>query len=121
MDLEHKTKIAQQLLGLTGPHDAETLAESLQAIIRVGATDGVGNAVADMQERCAETVRIGGRRVALAFFDSAEEIGHVCVTIWLLSGRVDLRAVADLMVAAHEVHVWTEALALLHEWLEEEQ
>lgn len=118
MDLEQKTRIAREVLDLTGPHDGESLSEALQAIIKAGSRDGIGNAVADMRDRCAETDKLGGRRVALAFFDSADEIAHYCVVVWLVSARLDLRSVADIVSACHEPHVVADALQRLQAWAE---
>lgn len=118
MDPEYKTKIARELLELHGPHDGESLSEALQDLISAGARDGLGNAVADMRERCAETARLGGRRAALAFFDNADEMAHHSVVVWLVSARLDLRAVADLVAACHEPHVWADALQHLQAWVE---
>ena len=117
MDHEHKTKIARDLLGLHGPHDGESLSESLCALISAGARDGLGNAVADMQDRCEKT-RMIGRRGALAFFDNADEMAQHYVVIWLTSGRLSLDAVADLVVAAHEEHIWADAMQHLQAWVE---
>lgn len=118
MDIDQKTRIASEVLDLTGPHDGESLSEVLQDLINAGARDGIGNAVADMRDRCAETDKIGGRRVALAFFSSAEEIAHYCVVVWLVSARLDLRAVADIVSACHEPHVVADALQRLQAWVE---
>lgn len=117
-DTDMKTIVARELLALPGQHDAETLAEALQPLIKVGATDGIGNAVADMQDRVAETRRLG-MHVSLAF-DSPEELSHHSVVVWLVSTRLDLRAVADIVAGSHDVSTWTEALDRLHRWVEEE-
>lgn len=118
MDPELKTKIARELLDLTGPHSGESLSEALQDLISAGARDGLGNAVADMRDRCAGTVLYGGRRVALTFFDNADEMAQHYTVIWLTSTRLDLRAVADLVAACHEPHVWADALQRLESWVE---
>lgn len=117
MDLEYKTKIARELLELHGPHDGESLSETLRDLISAGARDGLGNAVADMQDRCEKT-RLLGRRGALTFFDSTDEMAQHYTVIWLTSTRLDLRAVADLVVAAHEEHVWADAMQHLQAWVE---
>lgn len=118
MDTETKTKIARELLELHGPHDGESLSETLQDLISVGARDGRGNAVADMQDRCEKTARLLGRRLALTFFDSTDEMAQHYTVIWLTSTRLDLPAIADLVVAAHEEHVWADALQRLQAWVE---
>lgn len=118
IDTDMRTTVARELLALSGQHDAETLAEALQTLVKVAATDGIGNAVSDLQDRVAETRRLG-MHVSIAF-DSPEELSHHSVVVWLVSTRLDLRAVADIVAGSHDVSTWTDALDRLHQWVEEE-
>lgn len=122
MDIDQKTTIARELLGLAGCHDTRTLFDALQPILQAGARDGLGNAVADMYDRCEALTAwpsLPSVAVSLAHADPVP-YSHHAVVVWLTAERVDLREVADIIAGAQERHVWQEAVRLLGLWVEEQ-
>jgi hypothetical protein len=121
MDLETKTKIAQELLGLPEAHDCRTLFDALQPLLKLGARDGIGNALADLQERVAHLYAPEQRSAwhGTAYSDP-RAAAHVATVRWLTAGLIDLREVADLVAGSQERHDVLDALRCLQVWVEEE-
>ena len=120
MDLEYKTKVAQELLGLPEVHDHATLFDALQHILNSGARDGLGNALADLQETVAriyEPVSVPWYSLA---YSNPRAAAHVAAVRWLTGELVDLREVAEMVCGSQERHVVTDALRCLAEWVEGE-
>ena len=121
MDPELKTKIAQELLGLPETHDRGTLFDALQTLMMHGAPDGIGNALADLQDRVSYIYdpkqRATWHGVAFA---NPRAAAHVAAVRWLAGGLLDLREVADIVAGSQERHTVLDALRLLAEWVEGE-